>query len=265
MRYASLVAAVALVLLANAFALLHAARNRSGEPEAEITLTDRELSYYRHPDDSGVALRLRWVDPHPVLYSGAPWLDQTRLEELGFDCRVAPSDAKASSFYSRQIPRAGWVALEYDGPAWQSWLELRRQMAQPAEPTPPAWRRTPEDDRRSASRLALIDAARDAAALRARHPDRHRLLIIPAVLRISWDPALPAAEGRPASPARLTGYVREIPSLIHVPRPFSDSFRALRQTFREPEREEPLYRVRLRYGSLLEPWVTGVEAAPRHE
>src|SRR5437762_3329169 len=51
----SLIAAGAVVLIANTFALLHAARNRSGEPESEIVLTQRELTYYTDPDDSGVS------------------------------------------------------------------------------------------------------------------------------------------------------------------------------------------------------------------
>jgi hypothetical protein len=64
----------------------------------------------------------------------------------------------------------------------------------------------------------------------------------------------PANGGLPEKPPRLTGYVQEIPELIHVPRPFSDGFRALSQTTREEKRNEPIYRVHLRYGSFLEPW-----------
>ena len=69
MRYGSLLVAATLVLLANTLALIHAARNRAGQPEAEITLTDRELYYHRNLDDSGVALSLRWVDPASLSYS----------------------------------------------------------------------------------------------------------------------------------------------------------------------------------------------------
>ena len=222
MKYASLVAAAALILLADAVALVHAARNRSGMPEADLILTNRELNYHPDPDDSGVALHLVWVSP-------TTWLGRAKLEALGFDCSVAPSDPKAGGFYSRQIPRAGFVAMEYDGPAWQAWLEeLRKQTAQPDA----------IDHSRFTSRLVLIDAARDAVALRARHPDRIRVLIVPAAFRISFV----------ANPASFTGFLQEIPSVIHVPRPLSDGLRS-----------GPFDRVHLRYGSLLEPWVTGVE------
>ena len=256
MKYASLLAAVALVLVANAIALVHAARNRSGPVDAEVTLTDRELSYHRDQDDSSVALRLRWVDPGGRFYApeltpedvaSAIWLDQSKLQELGFECSVAPSDRKASSFYSRQSARTGFAALEYDGASWQSWLEKMK----------PDYRGIPQ------SRLMVIDAGRDAAALRSRHPDRRRVLIVPAIVRISLVHAQRAAVGREARPARLTGYVQDVPSLIHVPQPFNGGIRDLRQTVRDQKSETPLYRVRLRYGSLLEPWVTGVEIMER--
>lgn len=56
MKHLSLAAAAGLILLANCVVLIHVARNRSGQPEAEMTLTERELSYHRDSDDSGVNL-----------------------------------------------------------------------------------------------------------------------------------------------------------------------------------------------------------------
>jgi len=257
MKHASIIAAAAVVVLANALALIHAARNRSDEAQAEITLTARELTYDRDPNDSGVALDLRvlsclWWTLKPEEIE-ARCLGKTKLQELGFDCSVAPSDPKAESFYARQIPRTGFVALECDGAGWQSWLESYRQ----GTLTRPGPAGDLDIVRRTSSRLVVIDAAHSAGALRARDPDRSRILIVPAVISLSFTPALQASGERPA--ARLTGYVREIPSEIHVPRPFSNGFRGLPQTSRDEKREAPLYRVRLRYGSLLEPWVTGVE------
>ena len=258
MKHAGLLAAAAIVLLANAFALIHAAINRSGQPEAEIVLTERELNYSPSSDDSGVALNLRWVDPGATPYSSV-WdpevlaartlLNQAKLEELGFDCRVSPSDPKADTFYSRTNARTGFVALEYDGAGWQSWMEWRERNEQAL----PGATRAVDYERISGSRLAAIDAGPDAAALMARHPERNRVLILPAVIRMSLTPRWPPAQGHPARPARLSGYIQEIPSEIHVPRPFSDRLRELSQG------GPRAYRVRLRYGRLLEPWVTGIE------
>ena len=229
MKHATLLAAVAIVLVANLFGLVHAWRNRSGPLEADITLTERELplAYRSNDEDSGVGLDLRWSDPGRVLFPRgdfASWLDQEKLQELGFDTGVAPSADKAAEFYQRQRARRAFVALEYDGPTWREHFENVR----PSE-----------------SRLTAVDASTDAARLRARHPDRSMVIIVPAVLRIAvW----------PSRPASVRGSVELASSSIHVPRPFSDGFRRLRE-----DRRAAIYRVHLRYGASLEPWIVGVE------
>ena len=266
MKYASLAAAGAVVLLANAFALAHAARNRSGEPGGGIVMTDRELTCYCSGDDSGVSLQLRWVDPGTPRYSTAVkaedleagiWLNRAKLVELGFDCGVDPATPQAYSFYSRQGARSAFVAFEYNGPAWQRWIERELRIAQAGQAMIAGQKSTVDYQRRQSSQLAAIDAARDSAVLRSRYPDQSRVLIVPAVIRValstSVNPRL----------AYISGYIQETPSAIHVPRPFSDGFRAPGQKlFRDEKREDPLYRVRLRYGKLLEPWVTAVEFVP---
>jgi hypothetical protein len=259
MRQASLLGAVAIVLLSNTIALIHAVRNRSGQPDAQIILTERELNYYPKADDTGVALNLTWIDPGAIASYATQedsesriWLNKTKLEELGFDCSMAPSEPNAYSFYALQAARTGFVAFEYDGPAWQSWVEWRERMAR-AEATRTGQKNTVEDVRRSSSRLVAIDAGPGAAALRNRHPDRNRVLILPAVIRINPSPAWPATPEHPGRPASLSGFIQETPSLIHVPKPFNDNIRALRQ------KNSSGYRVHFVYGSLLEPWVVGVE------
>src|SRR5947208_1783831 len=122
MKRASLLLAAAIVVVANAFALVHAWRNRSGPIQTDITLTERELpvSYRWNEDESGVALDLRWLNPAWASFGwerAALWLDQKALQELGFETSVAPSDEKAFEFYQRQRARRAFVALEYDGPA----------------------------------------------------------------------------------------------------------------------------------------------------
>ncbi len=248
MKHASLGAAALIVVLSNAFALIHAARNRSGQPDAQITLTDRELTYYRNADDSGVELILRWTDSYPRYFvpglgfageESRVWLDKEKLESLGFDCGVPPADPKADSFYARQRPRRGF--------------ETQRRIAAQQ----PALQNT--FDERLASRLVAIDAAGDPATLRARHPDRAGVLILPAVIQIYVVPRIAAGVGRVERPAQLAGMIQQVPSAIHVSRPLSDGFRRLRLTVRDAKQEEPLYRVHLSYGRLLEPWTTGVE------
>ena len=264
MKAATLVAAAALIAASNVVALVHVARNRAGEPTAEVTLSDREFYYYEDPEQSALSLHLAWTDPdlgpYPHLavgpYAWSHWLDGEKLARLGFDVSVAPDDRRADEFYQRQLARKGFVALEYDGPAWQAWAEMRRSVDRQQKPE---MRGNVEEELRASTRLVAIDVDRDAEALRARHPDQHRVVIAPAFVRIGVRAAWAAAEGRPATPATLVGTLSDIPSDIHVPRPFSDAFHSHGVHSREPGRTEALYRVTLRYGSLLEPWITAVE------
>jgi hypothetical protein len=177
MKRASLVIAASIVLVANASALFHAARNRAGNPEAEITLTNRELRYFDQSatdEDSGVTLHLQWTDPNilwtPEMEHRPNWFDRQKLQALGFDCGVDPGSSEAARFYQRQRPRAAFAALEYDGAAWREFLQEHEEAL--------AKRRAGTEPDDSAvfsagmSHLVAIDADLDPVKLRARHPDR---------------------------------------------------------------------------------------------
>lgn len=254
MKRASLLAAAAIVLLANASALFHAWRNRSGPVESDITVTERELSQfynYANDDDSGVALTLRFTDPQQPVYRRsnlAPWLDSKVLRELGFDTSIPASDSGASEFYQRQRARRAFVALEYDGPAWNKWKDDFQRQARP-QFSLPAYSGS-LNLLEASPRLVTIDVSSDAAPLRARHPDRNSVLIVPAVIRIGVQP-------RGVQEQILYEWIQEIPSSIHVPLPFSAGFR-----LQLKGRENAKYRIHVRYGALLEPWIVGVDLSP---
>jgi hypothetical protein len=254
LKRASLLVAASVVLIANAFALLHAWRNRSGPVESDITLTERELfSFYdATSDDSGVTVNLHWTDPQQGYMPDDPvrWLDRKTLQELGFDTSVAPSDTAASEFYQRQRARRAFVALEYDGPAWHKWIDAVEHRVQGQSPLPAYGGFA--NQRETSPRLVAIDAGSDAARLRARHPDRISTAIVRAVIHIGVTP-----EGA-NRPAQVYGMIAEIPSSIHVPLPFSDALRPVRGN-----RTGARYRIHLRYGSSLEPWIVGVEVLAR--
>ena len=98
-------AAIGILVLSNAFVLAHVAMNRTGEPDAEMQLTARELQYYgSRSDESSVILMLRWQNTAPEYPPGTGledpgWFDQKKLEELGFDLSVPASSPKAARFY----------------------------------------------------------------------------------------------------------------------------------------------------------------------
>ena len=261
MKNLSLIAAVAVLLIGNAAALIDATRNRSAV-ESEITLTTRELRYRRDPDNSGVELQLRWTNSNEQRWSygenrldqnAKPWFDEQKLRSIGFDCSVPASDQGAQEFYNRQIPRSAFVALEYNGPAWQAWLDAEQRRAEQAKA-----RDYLENQLGSASRLVTIDIDRNPVTLRLRHPDRSSVLILPAVVQI-WLNRAVSVPGRPAIPVRVGGLIQQIPSEIHVPRPLSREFEMLPKVAANQESTEDRYRVTLRFGRSLEPWVSRVE------
>jgi hypothetical protein len=226
MNNRSLLAAGALLLLANGLTLMHAARNRLGSPDSDIILTERELvARNNSKEQSGVELYLSWqrwkTESDGRTSASTTWLDRQKLSQLGFDCSVDPSTPASQTFYSRQRARRKFVALEYRGSASQAGQKM--------------------------SQLVIIDADSDPVALRRSHPDRHSVMILPAVVRINRFDRVPLADGHPWLPARIEGSV-ELFNSIHVPRPFRDKLLAHRQS----------YRVHLRVGSLYEPWVTDV-------
>lgn len=255
MKRASLVIAASVILVANASALFHAARNRAGNPEAEITLTNRELRYFDQSavdEDSGVTLQLQWTDPNirwnPEMEQSPNWLDRQKLLALGFDCGVDPGSSDAARFYQRQRPRQAFAALEYDGAAWREFLQEHEKALAKRRASP-----EPDDSAgfsAGMSHLVVIDADLDPVKLRARHPDRRTVLILPAVVAIMLDRLPYYGMTDSEHPPQIAGRIQELPSSIHVPRPFSDEFRRGSRSH---------YSVRLRYGSWLEPWVTGVE------
>ena len=99
-----LIAGAALVLGGNAFALIGVAYNRSGAPDAQVELSERELvsppRYAIHErENSGLALQIAWrldygpqhtYSGHVRHRSGAPWLDRDKLKSLGFKLAAAP-------------------------------------------------------------------------------------------------------------------------------------------------------------------------------
>lgn len=148
------------VVVANAVALYHGARNQWGPPEAEVEMTEREVRLnYSGEDNSGISLWINWA----VYGSGMDWLDPARTAAIGF-----PGGARDWESANRIPLRAGYVALEYDGASWSAW-----------KPNPAS--------AATSSRLVPVDADADPARLRLRHPDRGRVIILHASFRVYLD------------------------------------------------------------------------------
>jgi hypothetical protein len=251
MKRASLTAAVLIALVANAFALVHAWRNRTGPSTSDIVLTEREVPLaYSSEDDSSIGVTLAWRLPETFGQQNEDWLDAPKLAQLGFDTSVPPSSADAPEFYRRARPHQAYVALEYNGPAWEKALAaVKAQISEHPEQA------TYQPDVEKRSRLIAIDAGLNPAKLRIEHPDAASVMIVPATIGVTADQFnyLPT-ERRPQP--RLRGFISEIPSGIHVPLPFSRDFSM------RAKRTDAVYRVHLRYGASFEPWITSVDFTP---
>jgi hypothetical protein len=178
---------IGLILASNAVALAGVWYNRSGEAQAQLRLSERELrlssdSWLRSEENSGVRLQLLWRQAD----LDWPWLDEAKLRELGF----APNDL------GRAAERPIWLVLELDGPSYRRRLERVRdelasaQAAAAAQPGDEKLRQQLEQRRldlrhetQQATRLLLVDAGLDAEALRQVWPDRQRQVILAGRLR----------------------------------------------------------------------------------
>src|SRR6202035_290539 len=179
-RRLGLIAALALVVLANAVVLTGVARNRSGT-DARVELTEREcplVKSLKDDDDSGMALELTAHWPNGLSEDGSPGIDRETLRALGFDVSMPLNSPRADGFYRRALPRDAFVVLEMEGPAWRRWLVEQQQHADLAATQSQAldldW------ERRMGTRLFYVAAGRDPEALRQRYPDRAHYLILPA-------------------------------------------------------------------------------------
>jgi len=233
MKRSLLLAAIALLVVSNAFVLAHVAMNRSGEPDSEMELTARELQYLgSRTDDSSVVLMLRWQNTAPGYLTGTQiddpgWFDQKKLEEMGFDLSIPAGSPKSSRLYENLRSRQAFVALEFEGPAWEQWLAKRESQA-PTElsygPQVTLQDRL-EIERQTTPRLVSIDVARDPAALRRKYPDRKRVMILPALVRVKLEPERRASAAAPLRPAYLRGAITRLAiESISVPEPISRQF-----------------------------------------
>ena len=279
----TLLAGGALIVLANAVALIGVYFNRSGEPEARLTLSQRELTmpwgWVRTKENSGLALALNWrvndtnageyYDGGYGYHGGTPqWLDEARMKALGFDVESVAEDGAWRRRFERQLPREALLVLELDGPARLQALERARTNAARHE----AARRANADSKEfadkakraqeqlkyeetHATRLFAIDAGLDRAALRAKYPDRGRYLILRAMLR----PRLEIQDRK----TRVTGYVSELMlSHINVPHAMRPGLEpALRSPQRMPTSSDVPFEANVLVGQRLEPWIEAISVS----
>lgn len=272
----ALLAGTILIAITNAVALGGVAYNRRGEPQSELRLTERELPIAHRDwldnDNSGIDLGVAWRVHPASTRSSAPYyaynlhLDRVGSEELmalGFDVSKSVDDLDAGLHYSRMPSRRAFFVLEFEGPAYQSALELSRlrlveaQRRLALDPSSRDFKEQVGDAERdfrseqtSTTRLFVIDAGADADALRARYPDgtRHAIMRGQIAIDLMQD----------SRPYRLVARVAQLDiELISVPHSLRSVVAPLaRSNARHNTDHAPRFEATVRIGRRLEPWLT---------
>jgi hypothetical protein len=233
--------------LVTAVVLIAVAWNRA-EALAPIVLSERELSLRPRSDDNSVAtFYLQWQQRT----SRDGQIDCAKLQALGLSCRVAPADRDAARHDGRTLPRRAFVAFELAGPAWEALMAERvKEVESATQRGVPLHMNADKDLRERSSRLVAVDADRDAAVLRHRYPDSSRYLVTAAVVRV-------VLMAPPREQPYVIGVIDRVdPGELHVPR---DLATQLPPPTTAPEAERPGYRVSVRYGARVEPWIEAIE------
>ncbi|MCZ6525526.1 MAG: DUF4824 family protein [Gammaproteobacteria bacterium] len=275
-RYKVLIAGIVLILLTNVVVITGAIGNRSGQAEAVLELTERELSlrYTKKRENSGISLRLNtnhYAYRSHRGYRGLHWLDLKKLEELGFSTITGDNQKEIRKQVSKVLPKQVYLVLEYDGDAYREALQRavdelieERSLFNSAEDNETQKRRLDSAERQlarmkySASRIYAIDAGLDPVTLRENFPDNTKFFIVIGLVRLSY-------YGFKDERGPYGGYISKINvNKIHVPLEHRDVFDSLpEKEFVEFRFYPPRYRIKLAYGRRYEPWILNVEKIDR--
>lgn len=260
-----------ILVVTNIVVLFGVTLNRYGNPEAQLTLTERELRlpHYIHDENSGLALRLVWRilgkvggDTKYPVWNSPVWLGAKKLEELGFtiDTYVSPKEDQTS--LREPTPKEVFIVLDYNGEPYEEAVRRAERALAKAEESVTANPKdedllsdfkmaeiTLERERTAQSRLFAIDAGLDPEKLRGKYSDRRRFIITKGLVRPVY------------YHKKVVGTISALSiSHIHVPLDHRQVFDAvlekgqlIQSTFIRPR-----YKVELAYGRRLEPWVVSV-------
>ena len=265
-----------LLITTNIIVLLGVASNRSGEPESQIVLTERELRlpYNIRKENSGLELRLTWralsMNENDLFSSSRTppaWFNAEKLEELGFKMDSFLNSSGDEKRYKKPIPKEVFIVLEKDGTPYR---EVVKRAEAALEREEKIFNLNPEDkklrenfeyaekrldrERTSESRLFAIDAGLDPRALREKYGDPTRFLIARGSVqpRYDWD----------KKKKEVLGYISELSvASIYVPLEHRHPFDAIlaENKSKAHDFKSPRFEVELAFGSRLEPWVVSVE------
>lgn len=273
----TLISGLTLIVGVNLVALAGVFYNRSGAAESVLKLSERELTHVGWRDnkeDTSLSLNIAWrvLPPEPQITDGkasnnywlygwyqgeAEWLNDAKMTSLGFTHERVQNLAERRSNFGRQLPHDVLLVLENDGAAYQTALSRVTKYNRGNKED----LKMLEDERNTNSRLFVIDAGLDIAALRATYPDPRRYAIVRGQIRPSWQQAN-------GTPPKLTGFVSKMHiDGLNVPLELRGVFEggagdAYESASRPAKAAVPTntnrrhYEVDVSFGQRLEPWIT---------
>lgn len=262
---------IAILVLTNVVALAGVVYNRSGEPVGTLRLSERELRLPNSNgfgrENSGLSLTVKWrilstkYNEHSYAnqWSAAEWLDEDKLDELGFKVEGATLTMESRYRFNRAPSRLVWLVLEYDGAAYQ---EMRKRSEAFLDKSLELADRNPEseDFRKRAdnamerrdeeevreSRLFVVNAGLDRSVLEKKYPDNTRYILQRGSVRASL-------RQNEVKQWIVQGFIHDLAvETVNVPLKFCDLFD-----------DASGFLVTLAYGKRHEPWIVAVENRKR--
>lgn len=253
--------------------------NRSGIPETQIFLTEREvpLSYRVFEEDSGLTLRLVWrILGRDREYDGygrwrsPAWLNAEKLKELGFnidhDIQSKNKVYRSGRFLAKNV----FIVLENNGEAYRESVKRAKNILETKKDAVgldpgnkdllDKLERAEEQLRRerlTASRLFAIDAGLNPQKLREKYHDRTRFIITKGLVKIRY-----THKAKKEDEVDIFGYIKSLNiKRIHVPLKQRKIFDTIlnRDKLKRSEFRPPRYQVELAYGGRFEPWIMSVQ------
>ena len=266
----------AILLATNIVVLSGVASNRSGKPDTQIILTERELRLPSRisSENSGLRLKITWrvleEDTGYDNYSGwqsPEWFDAEKLEVLGFNVDIHDRAMRSDISYRHELPKEVFVVLEYDGETYKEAfnraeyrLEKARDTISPSD-TDAKRRKEVEKaanqlsrERFSTSRLFAIDVGLNPDILREKYQDQAHFIITKGLAA--------AKRYYDKNKKEVTGTIKGLSiKNIHVPLKHRQVFDTLLgkgiRKWNAPD--PPRYQVELGYGNRWEPWMMSVQ------
>jgi hypothetical protein len=184
--------AVAVLLLANGAILVNVARNRAGNPDAVVRLSQREVTPAWTTEKGAEPGLETNRQAYAVLELAGPAWDRWKAQE----------QARQDSMQAARPPEAR-ARHAADRP----WVE---------------------GSGATASRLMAVDIGPNPSVLRQQYPDRSRYLILPALYRAEYVTPVRDTADNQVEPGRVEGRITQLlPGTLHVPRPLRDSLLGL--------------------------------------